>query len=126
MPPKYFPTSGHILICQNSSCQSRGSGLLHKALWNHLERENLAYYKKGGTVRLTESGCLGACSYGPTLCVYRQRNGVLEEGWYAAVDFGVAKAVAQAVQDGTELPQAHQYGPTGEQEQQTPPANKLA
>lgn len=111
MPPKFFPTNGHILICQNGSCQNRGSGLLYKALWNHLERENLAYYKKGGKVRLTESGCLGACSYGPTLCVYRQRNGGLEEGWYAAVDFGEAKAVAQAVQDETELPQPHKYGP---------------
>ena len=111
MPPKFFPTNGHILVCQNSSCQNRGSALLYKALWNHLEREGLAYYKGGGTVRLTESGCLGACSYGPTLCVYRQTAQGLEEGWYAAADFAVAKAVAQAVQDGTELPAAHRYGP---------------
>ncbi|GAA5501240.1 hypothetical protein Dxin01_00972 [Deinococcus xinjiangensis] len=111
MPPKFYPTSGHILICQNNNCQGRGSALLYKALWNHLEREGLAYYKKGGKVRLTESGCLGACSYGPTLCVYRQTPQGLEEGWYAAVDFPVAKAVAQAVQDGSELPEAHKYGP---------------
>jgi len=113
MPPKYFKTSGHLLVCQGPNCQARGSALLHKALWNHLERAALAYYKTGGTLRLTESGCLGACSYGPALCVYRQQNGELEEGWYAAVDFPLAVKVAQAVHDGDQLPEDHKYGPEG-------------
>ena len=111
MPPKHFSTRGHLLVCQGANCQARGSVLLHKALWNHLERSSLAYYKRGGSVRLTESGCLGACSFGPTLCVYRQRNGALEEGWYAAVHFPLAARVAQAVHEEAELPEEGRYGP---------------
>lgn len=115
MTARYYRTNGHLLVCQHSNCQSRGSALLFKALWNHLERESLAYYKRGGSLRLTESGCLGACSFGPTLCVYRQRTDVgvntLEEGWYAAVNFPLAVKIAQAVHDGAELPSEHQYGP---------------
>lgn len=114
MPPKFFPTRGHLLVCQGPHCQARGSGLLYRALWNHLERSGLAYYKKGGSLRLTESGCLGACSYGPTVCVYRQREGGLEEGWYAATDFPLASRIAQAVHEGVELPAEHKYGPEGE------------
>lgn len=110
--PKYFPTNGHILICQGQSCQNRDSVLLHKALSNFLEREGLAYYKEGGTVRLTTSGCLGACKYGPTFCVYRQTGGGLEQGWYAGMDFPAAKAVALAVQEGTPLPTEGRYGPS--------------
>lgn len=109
--PKYFPTSGHILVCQGQSCQSRDSVLLHKALNNLLEREGLAYYKQGGRVRLTRSGCLGACKYGPTVCVYRERAGQLEQGWYAGVDFPLAKAIAQAVQEAGPLPTEGRYGP---------------
>jgi (2Fe-2S) ferredoxin len=112
MPPKYFKTSGHLLVCQGQNCQARGSALLYRALWNHLERASLAYYKTGGTLRLTESGCLGACSFGPALCVYRQRGGELEEGWYATVDFPLAVAVARAVHEGAELPGERKYGPS--------------
>ncbi|MFC3860430.1 ferredoxin [Deinococcus antarcticus] len=111
MPAKFFPTNGHLLVCQNGTCQRLGSPLLFQALWQHLERENLAYYKAGGTVRLTQSGCLGACGYGPTLCVYRQRGGQLEEAWYGAVDFPLAARIARAVQDESDLPTEHRYGP---------------
>ena len=113
MPAKYFKTNGHLLVCQGQNCQARGSMLLHKALWNHLEWQALAYYKTGGTVRLTESGCLGACSFGPALCVYRPDPGGagLEEAWYAAVDFPLATRIAQAVQDGAALPTERKYGP---------------
>jgi (2Fe-2S) ferredoxin len=111
MPPRYFPTRGHLLLCQGPNCQARGARLLHTALWNALEKGALAYYKTGGTVRLTESGCLGACAAGPTLCVYRERGGSLEQGWYGAVDFTLARRVAQAVQDETDLPGEGRYGP---------------
>ncbi|WP_291426900.1 ferredoxin [Deinococcus sp.] len=111
MPAKFFPTNGHLLICQNSQCLGRGSGLLYRALWNYLERESLAYYKAGGTVRLTESGCLGACSYGPAMCVYRRTAQGLEESWYGAADFPLACAIAQAVQQGGALPSERRYGP---------------
>ncbi|SEJ88202.1 (2Fe-2S) ferredoxin [Deinococcus reticulitermitis] len=109
--PKYFKTAGHLLLCQGASCQARGSALLHRALWNGLERDSLAYYKRGGSLRLTGSGCLGACSYGPALCVYRERAGHLEEGWYAAVDFPLARRVALAVYAGEALPEEGRYGP---------------
>lgn len=114
MTPKFFPTNGHLLVCQGQNCLARGSALLHRALWNHLERQALAYYKRGGTLRLTESSCLGACSYGPTLCVYRESptpGAGLEEAWYAAVDFPLAARIAQAVQDRAPLPPEHRYGP---------------
>lgn len=117
--PKYFPTAGHLLLCQGQSCQSRNSRLLHQALWQALEREHLAYYKSGGRVRLTESGCLGACSFGPSLCVYREHGGQLEQGWYAAVNFLLALSVARAVQDGEELPTEGRYGPPQDVEPQS-------
>ncbi len=116
MTPPYFKTSAHLLVCQHVNCKARGSDLLYKAVWNALDTRRLAYYKTGGSVRLTESGCLGACSYGPVMCVYRQHMGPsgepqLEEAWYAAADFPLAMAVAQAAHDGTELPGDRKYGP---------------
>ncbi len=109
--PKYFRTSSHLLVCQNGSCKARGADLLYQALWKALERESLMYYKSGGSVRLTASGCLGACSYGPTLCVYRERAGALEEGWYAAVDVPLALQIARAAHAGADLPEERRYGP---------------
>lgn len=110
--PKYYRTSGHVLVCGASSCQQRGSPLLYKALWNALETHALAYYKAGGSVRLTQSGCLGACKFGPTVCAYRTRpEGGLEEGWYAAVDFPLALQIARAMHAGEPLPATHRYGP---------------
>ena len=109
--PKHFATRGHLLVCQNTNCQARGSGPLYRALWNALERDNLAYYKSGGSLRLTESGCLGACQFGPVMACYRTRGGELEQAWYAGVDVPLARAVAQAVQDETDLPKQGRYGP---------------
>ncbi|GGR28480.1 (2Fe-2S) ferredoxin domain-containing protein [Deinococcus ruber] len=109
--PTYFKTSGHLLVCQHVNCKARGAQLLYTALWNALDREKLAYFKTGGSVRLTESGCLGACSFGPVLCVYRQRAGQLEEGWYAAADYALGMAVARAVHAGEDLPTDRKYGP---------------
>jgi len=109
--PKHFPTRGHLLVCQNSNCKARGSALLYRALWNALEQDKLAYYKSGGSLRLTESGCLGACNFGPVMACYRTRDGQMEEGWYAAVDVPLARQVAQAMHDGADLPTERRYGP---------------
>ncbi len=109
--PTYFKTSGHLLVCQHVNCRTRGSQLLYTALWNALDREKLAYFKTGGSLRLTESGCLGACSFGPVLCVYRERAGQLEEGWYAAADYKLGMDVARAVHTGEDLPTDRKYGP---------------
>ena len=116
MTPPYFKTSAHLLVCQHTNCRARGSDLLYRAVWNALDARRLAYYKAGGSVRLTESGCLGACTSGPVMCVYRQRveqqgQAQLEEAWYAAADFPLAMAVAQAAHDGAELPEDRKYGP---------------
>ena len=114
MTPPYFRTTAHLLVCQHVNCKARGSDLLYKALWNALDTSRLAYYKTGGSVRLTESGCLGACSYGPVICVYRQGAGEvlgLEEGWYAAADVPLALRVARAAHEGAELPTERRYGP---------------
>jgi len=111
MPPRSFPTSGHLLLCGHTNCQERGSGPLYARLWTELETQHLAYYKSGGRVRLTQSGCLGACGWGPTLCVYRERAGRLEQGWYWGVDLRRALEVARAVQEEAELPAEGRYGP---------------
>ncbi|AWN22761.1 ferredoxin [Deinococcus irradiatisoli] len=112
--PTFFATRAHLLICQNANCRARGSDLLYRAAWAMLERERLAYYKSGGSVRLTESGCLGACQFGPVLACYRRRNGQLEEGWYAAADLPLMRAVAQAAHDESDLPGERRYGPPEE------------
>ena len=113
MTPPYFRTSAHLLVCQHANCRARGSDLLYKAVWQALDTRRLAYFKTGGSVRLTESGCLGACTSGPVMCVYRQRAGQpqLEEAWYAAADFPLVMAVAQAAHDGAALPEDRKYGP---------------
>ncbi len=109
--PTFFPTRGHLLICQNANCQARGSDLLYRAAQNMLERDKLAYYKTGGSLRLTQSGCLGACQFGPVMACYRSRGGQLEEAWYAAADLPLVRAVAQAMHEEDEWPQERRYGP---------------
>lgn len=111
MPAKYFRTSGHLLLCLNNNCRARGADLLHVALTNALENHKLAYYKTGGSLRFTATGCLGACGYGPILACYRERDGTLEEAWYENVTFGLALKVAKAVHEGEELPNEQRYGP---------------
>lgn len=114
MSAKYFKTHGHLLLCQGGSCLARGADLLHLALGRALESEKLAYYKTGGSVRLTKSGCLGACNFGPTLACYRERAGNLEQAWYEGVDFPLARQIAWAVHEGGELPSERRYGPDAE------------
>lgn len=110
MGARYFKTSGHLLLCQNQNCRARGADLLLLALTRALEKEGLAYYKAGGSVRLTATGCLGACQFGPVLACYRPP----EEAWYEAVDLPLALRVARAVHAGEELPQERRYGPDPE------------
>ncbi len=106
--PPYFPTRGHLFLCVGPRCERAGSARLFRHATDALERRRLAYYKEGGTVRLTEAGCLGACGHGPTLAVYRG-EGTLEQAWYAAADLPLVLEVAQAVQDQRPLPDARRY-----------------
>jgi len=112
LPAKYFRTHAHLLLCMNTNCRSRGADLLHLALSRAFEQEKLAYYKSGGSLRFTTSGCLGACSHGPVLACYRERNGSLEQAWYEHVDYPLAMRVARAAHEQHDLPADRKYGPT--------------
>lgn len=84
--------------------------MLLRTLWNGLERERLAYHTSGGSLRLTASGCLGACQFGPNLTCYRKRDdGLLEEAWYAGMDSSRCMEVARALHAGLELPPQGRY-----------------
>ncbi len=109
--PRFFPTRGHLLLCTGPTCTGLGARRLFAALWRRLEAEHLAYYKRGGSIRLTESGCLGACGFGPTLACYARRGDRLEEAWYARADEARALAVARAVHEDRPLPEDDRYGP---------------
>jgi (2Fe-2S) ferredoxin len=77
-----------------------------------LERRRVAYYKDGGTVRLTESGCLGACSHGPTVVAYYGGpGGALEEAWYVGMDTRRVVALAEALHRGEAPPETRRFGP---------------
>jgi (2Fe-2S) ferredoxin len=79
-------TRAHVLVCVDGRCAVRGSQELHRALWQAMEDERLAYYRTGGSVRMTSSGCLGACDDGPTVAVYApDDHGVLHPKWYGSM-----------------------------------------
>ncbi len=114
--PKFFRTKGHLLLCQNGNCQSRGAALLHSVLTRNLEQHHLIYYKSGGTLRYTTSGCLGACSFGPIMACYRNiQDGEgnsstgLEEAWYSGVTLPLALEVAQAIQHNRPWPSQNRF-----------------
>lgn len=109
--PKFFRTKGHLLLCQNGNCQTRGAALLHSVLTRSLEQHHLIYYKSGGTLRYTTSGCLGACSFGPIMACYRntQEGKGLEEAWYAGVTLPLALEVAQAIQHDRPWPSQNRF-----------------
>jgi (2Fe-2S) ferredoxin len=58
---------------------------MFQEVWDALDREKIAYYRTGGSVRLTETGCLGACDLGPTIACYLANSdpasNVLTQTW---------------------------------------------
>jgi (2Fe-2S) ferredoxin len=106
--PPYFPTRGHLLLCTGPRCSRVGSQRLFREASDQLERRRLAYYKEGGTVRLSEAGCLGACGHGPTLACYRG-SVQLEQAWYCAADLPLVLRIAEAIQNETPLPDDRRY-----------------
>jgi (2Fe-2S) ferredoxin len=109
MKPSFFKTRAHLLVCTSEKCASKGSSILFQTLWNALEREHLAYYS-GGHVRLTETGCLGACQFGPNATCYRNlESGFLEEGWYYGLDFPKILNLVRVLNDGEELPLGNRF-----------------
>lgn len=105
MKPKFFPTKAHLLICVDERCAQKGSRLLFESVWNGLERENLAYYKSGGGLRLSHSGCLGACQFGPAVtCYFKHR-----EAWYHGMDYPQTMHLARLLNADLEPPPLGRY-----------------
>jgi (2Fe-2S) ferredoxin len=109
LKPTFFDTQAHLMVCVDEPCARQGSRQLYQALWRALETENLAYYKRGGNLRLTHSGCLGACNFGPTMACYFKREGKLEEAWYAGMTLPRALELARAVHAGSEPPEQGRF-----------------
>lgn len=109
--PPYFPTRAHLLLCTGPRCARGGSTRLFASAWSALEARGLAYYKTHGSVRLTESGCLGACDHGPTLACYASTKDGLVEGWYDHADLGLVLEVAERAHHGEPLPDERRFGP---------------
>ena len=76
-----------------------------------LEQRRLAYYKEGGSVRLTEAGCLGACSHGPTVAAYYGGTEGLKEAWYVGMDVPRLVRLAEALHAGEAPPDEQRFGP---------------
>ena len=102
--PHFFRTQAHILICTDERCLKDGSKLLFQAVWKGLETEKLAYYKSGGNLRLTESGCLGACQFGPTVACYFKTSTGFQQAWYQRMTYPSTMQLAKALHAGLELP----------------------
>lgn len=111
--PLFFPTRAHLLLCTGPRCSGRGSARLFAEAWRAIEARSLAYYKRGGSIRLTESGCLGQCSRGPTLVAYHgDASGKLAQAWYVDVDLAALLRIAKALHDGDPPPDdARRFGP---------------
>ena len=111
-PPLFFATRAHVLLCTGPRCSRRGSARVLETAWRELEGRALAYYKSGGSIRLTEAGCLGQCSHGPTLVAYHgDEQGRLREAWYVGVDAPQVISIAEALHDGSALPERGRFGP---------------
>jgi (2Fe-2S) ferredoxin len=109
LKPTFFNTQAHLMICTGPSCETKGSRLLFQSVWNSLEREELMYYATGGKLRLTESGCLGACQFGPTVACYFKHEDHLREAWYVGMDYPRTINLAQVLHAELELPTAGRY-----------------
>jgi (2Fe-2S) ferredoxin len=110
--PLFYPTRAHLLLCTGPRCARAGSAAVFRDGWEELERRSLAYYKRGGSIRLTEAGCLGVCSHGPTLVAYHgDPRGGLAEAWYVGVGKTELVEIAEALHDGQEPPERGRFGP---------------
>jgi len=101
--PLFFETRAHLLVCTGPSCRRAGSLALFAEATTDLEARRLAYYA-GGSLRFTESGCLGACSTGPTVAAYYADGETLAQAWYTRMDREKVLVLAQALHDGAALP----------------------
>ncbi len=110
MKPQIFDTEAHLLVCTDPRCCQNGAEYLFDALWNAFEREGLAYYKTGGNLRLTKSGCLGACDFGPNMVCYFKQDETLRQAWFHNLGFEMAMQIARALKNGETIPERNRYG----------------
>lgn len=111
--PIFFETRAHVLLCTGPRCSHAGSRRLLDQTTSELERARVAYYKDGGSVRLTQSGCLGACAYGPTaVAYYAAPGGGLREAWYVGMDGRRLLRLATALHTGSSPPDEGRFDPT--------------
>jgi (2Fe-2S) ferredoxin len=97
------PVAAHLLVCIGPSCAERGSRSMLADTWSTLEREDLAYYCSGGTIRLTATDCLGACAQGPTVMAYvRDRTDptIMHEEPYVAMTAASTATLARRCHGG--------------------------
>lgn len=110
--PLFFPTRAHLLVCTGPRCSRAGSRRLVDEATVELERRHVAYYKTGGTVRLSEASCLGACAHGPTVVAYfGAPHGGLAEAWYVGMDTRRVVRLAEALHRGEPAPSENRFGP---------------
>lgn len=110
VPPFGIPktdTSAHVLICVGPRCTERGARTIYQEVWAAFEKERLAYYQSGGSVRLSEAGCLGACEFGPTVACYsstglRNETGgeLLTQTWRVDMTTDRIVDLARSIHDG--------------------------
>lgn len=109
--PLFFQTRAHVLVCTGPNCARVGARELFARTWKTIEDRKVAYYRDGGTVRLTESGCQGACGHGPNAIVYFvDASGVMREGYYAGLDAARLLEIAEAVHECRDPGPAQRYG----------------
>ena len=98
------------MLCTGPKCTEAGSRSLFRSVWQSLETEKLVYYKSGGNLRLTESGCLGSCQFAPSAaCYFKTDDGKLEQAWYAKLDHPQIMNIARALHGDQDLPSRNRY-----------------
>lgn len=106
--PLFFRTKAHVLVCTGPSCARRGARPLFERAWSEMEKRRLAYYA-GGDVRLTESGCQGACNHGPNAIAYYGAGGGIAEAWYHDLDEAELLEVVERLDRGEPPPDHKRY-----------------
>ena len=114
--PLFFSTRAHVLVCTGPRCAQRGARALFRDAWQEGEATGRAYYVEGGTVRLTESGCQGACDHGPNaIAYYGAPSGAgLAEAWFHGLDRARLLELVTALHEGRALPPKGRYDRCGD------------
>jgi len=109
--PLVFQTRATVLVCTGVNCARDGARHVLHATTRSLDARHVAYHREGGTVRLTESACQGACGHGPNAIVhFIDASGALREGYYAGLHAARLLEIVEAVHEGSDPGPANRYG----------------